>query len=196
MGLTESAGFKPATHWNSATSNTGTLSSVGALSQLVAADGSTATGASVTWNAPIATGETSATYTVPFADTSSDAHMMNGYLDPRANASPATINVTLPSGIGGAYDVYVYCYGNIDSRTRTYQYSIGATTHAVTQTGPSVTTFPAHTPAPTGGTGAGTYVLFQNVTGTTFTLTATPPVAAGSQRSPVNGIQIVYPAGS
>jgi len=190
MDATESAGFKPATNWNSATSNAGTLS------PLVAADGSTATGASIGWNSPAGQ-----TYVVPFTDGSGDAHMMNGYLDPGTNASPATIDVTLPSAISGAYDVYVYCYGNIDMRTRTYQYSIGATTHAVTQTGPSATLFSAlpggHTPAPTAGVGAGTYVLFQNVTGTSFRLTATPPVVTSvSARSPVNGIQIVYPAGS
>jgi hypothetical protein len=189
MADSESAGVKPATHWNSAASKTGTLSS------LVAAD-STATSASVTWNS-------SSVYTVPFTDASGDAHMMNGFLEAIDTVS-TTINVTLPSPMSGGYDVYVYCYGNIDPTTRTYQYTIQdathLTTHSVNQTGRSVTTFPGHSPAPTGGTGAGTYVLFQNLTGTAFTLTATPTGSTALPtpvlRAPVNGIQIVYPSGS
>jgi len=185
MAATESAGFKPATHWNSATNATGTFPS------LVAADGSTTT-ASVTWNSP-------GTYTVGFTDTSGDAHMMNGFLEAKDLNSPITINLTLPISMSGAYDVYVYCYGYIDASTRTYQYKIGSTTQTVSQTGHSVTTFPGHSLAPVSGTGSGTYILFQNVTGTTFTLTATALSSTASPaayRVPVNGIQIVYPAGS
>jgi hypothetical protein len=195
MGSTETAGFKPAMYWNSATSNTNGTSP---LSSLLASDGST-TSASVTWNA-------TGTWTVPFNDVSGaalgDAHMMNGFLEAR-DADSATISVTLPSSMSGAYDVYVYCYGNIDLSTRTYQFTIGSTTHIVSQTGHSATLFsalPGHTPAPAaGGTGAGTYVVFQNVTGTSFTLTATPAGSTATVpalRAPVNGIQIVYPAGS
>jgi hypothetical protein len=187
MGATESAGFKPATNWNSATNAAGTFPS------LVAADGSTTT-ASIAWNA-------SGTFTVPFTDASGDAHMMNGFLEARDTAS-ATIDVTLPSSMSGAYDVYVYCYGNINPTTRTYQYKIDkvATPQTVSQTGRSLTTFPGHSLAPASGTGAGTYILFQNVTGSSFTLTATPLSSTATPtpvlRAPVNAIQIVYPAGS
>jgi hypothetical protein len=192
MSATESAGFKPATHWNSAT---GLTNGTSPLSSLLAADGSTTT-ASITWSAP-------SMYTVPFNDTTGpalgDAHMMNGIIQ-GMDAVSATIVVTLPSSMSGAYDVYVYCYGNIDVSTRTYQYTIGTTTHTVSQTGHSATSFPGHSPAPAvGGAGQGTYVLFQNVTGTTFTLTATPASSSlvpPILRAPVNGIQIVYPAGS
>jgi hypothetical protein len=186
MATTESAGFKPATHWNSATNATGTFPS------LVAADGSTTT-ASVTWNSL-------ATYTVPFTDASGDAHMMNGFIEAQGTVS-TTIGVTLPSSMSSAYDVYVYCYGNIDATTRTYQYKIDkvATPQTVSQTGHSLTTFPGHSLAPASGTGAGTYIVFRNVTGTPFTLTATPlssTATVPALRAPVNGIQIVYPAGS
>jgi hypothetical protein len=188
MDAAEVAGVRPAARWNSAESNAGTLSS------LLASDGTT-TSASAAWNAPVATGEASATWTVPFADNNGNAHMMNGYLDPRANASPARIDMTLPTSISGAYDVYVYCYANIDARTRTYKYTIGATTRSVTQTGPSPTTFPGFTEAPEAG--AGDYVVFRNLSGTSFTLWATPPVVpSGSTRAPVNGLQIVFPSGS
>jgi len=188
MNATESAGFKPATYWNSAPNATGTFPS------LVAADGSTTT-ASINWNAL-------ATYTVPFTDASGDAHMMNGFLEAQNSVSSTiTIGVTLPSSMSGAYDVYVYCYGNIDASTRTYQYKIDkvATPQTVSQTGHSLTTFPGHSLAPASGTGAGTYIVFQNVTGSSFTLTANPLTSTATVpalRAPVNGIQIVYPAGS
>jgi hypothetical protein len=115
-----------------------------------------------------------------------------------------TVGVTLPSSISGGYDVYVYCYGYVDASTRTYQYAIQdatqLTTKSVSQTGHSATLLPGHSPAPAvGGTGAGTYVLFQNLTGTSFTLTATPLSSSATPpalRAPVNGIQIVYPSGS
>jgi hypothetical protein len=190
MDPNDVAGVKQAKNWNSASGNQGSLT------PLLFTDGSTATGASVGWSA-------SDTWTVGFTDTatSSDSRMMSGYLDPRATAlpaTPATINVTLPSSMSGAYDVYVYCYANIDNRTRTYQYAIGGTTPRTwTQQGPSATTFPGYNEAPSGGTGNYSYVRFQKVTGSTFTLTATPVAATGgdSYRAPVNGIQIVYPAG-
>jgi hypothetical protein len=187
MDPNDVAGVKQAQNWNSASGNQGSLSS------LLFADGSTATGASVGWSA-------SDTWTAGFTDTatSSDSRMMSGYLDPQANASPATVNVTLPGSMSGAYDVYVYCYASMDTRTRTYKYAIGTTTHTWTQQGPSSTTFPGYNQAPEGGTGNYDYVVFRNLTGTTFTLTATPLAATGgtSLRAPVNGIQVVYPSGS
>jgi hypothetical protein len=58
------------------------------------------------------------------------------------------------------------------------------------------TTFGGYVLAPEGG--AGNYVVFRNVTETGFTLTAQPMTGSTDQlfRAPVNGIQIVYPAGS
>jgi hypothetical protein len=191
MAATESAGYKPATHWNSAANRTGTLTS------LVLAD-STTSSASVTWNSPIAGGETSATWSLHFTDAPGDVRMMNGYLDPRATASPATINVTgLASPMSSGYDVYVYCFGEMTwADSRTARYVIGSTTHTVVQAEPPpVTSFSGYTLAPEAG--AGNYVVFKNVTGTSFTLTATPASStSGAVRAPVNGIQIVYPAGS
>jgi hypothetical protein len=190
MTVTESAGFKPAANWNSVVGNTGMLAS------LVAADGST-TSASVTWNSP-------GTFANLFTQDTGDAHMMNGFLEAR-DATSVTVGVTLPSSMSGAYDVYVYCYGYVDATTRTYQYAIQdatqLTTKTASQTGHSASTFPGHSPAPAvGSLGAGTYVLFQNLTGTSFTLTATPLSSTATPtpvlRAPVNGIQIVYPSGS
>ena len=191
MGASESAGVKPATHWNSAASNAGTLAS------LVLADGTTSS-ASATWYSPVATGETSATWSLHFTDTPGDVRMMNGYLDPRTTGSPATVSVTgLSSPMNSGYDVYVYCFVEMTwADTRTFKYTIGSTTHTVTQTEPPlVTAFSGYTLAPEAG--AGNYVVFRNVTGTSFTLTATPGTSLHSTvRAPVNGIQIVYPSGS
>ena len=190
MAASESAGVKPAKNWNSAANNTGTQSS------LVLADG-TATSASVTWNSPVTGTETSATWTLSWTDAPGDVRMMNGYLDPRATSPPATVTVSgLASPMSSGYDVYVYCFEDMTwADTRTSKYTIGSTTHTVTQTEPPlVTSFAAFTLAPEAG--AGNYVVFRNVTGTSFTLTATPGTSLHSTvRAPVNGIQIVYPSG-
>ena len=119
-----------------------------------------------------------------WADSPGDVRMMNGYLDPRAIASPATVNVTgLPSPMSSGYDVYVYCFEDMTwADTRTYQYTIGSTTHTVEQKEPPlVTSFAGYTLAPEAG--AGNYVVFTNVTGTSFTLTATPGTSLHSDRA-------------
>jgi len=188
MAANEIAGVVPASHWNSAAGNSGSIAS------LVLADGSTSP-ASVVWKAPLASGETSATWSLNWSDAPGDVRMMNGYIDPRATASPATVTVTgLPSPMNTAYDVYVYCYSKYGGSggTRTAQYAIGSTTYSVTQTGISASIFQGFTLASASG---GNYVVFRNVTGTSFTLTATPGDGS-SHRAPVNGIQIVHPSGS
>jgi hypothetical protein len=194
MTDTEVAGVKPVAHWNSAASNTGGPSS------LLLADGTTSS-ASVAWKAPVstATNETSATWTLSWTDSPGNVRMMNGYLDPRTTATPATVTVTgLPSPMSSGYDVYVYCYMSMypGSGTRTAEYTIGSTTHTVAQTAPSDSAFSAFTQVTSEG-GSGNYIVFRNVTGASFTLTATPGTTTGSEhRAPVNGIQIVYPSGS
>ena len=186
MAASETAGAKPATNWNSAANNAGTLPN------LRAADGSETT-ATVTWNCPAVSGQPGQ-WDNGFTDAPGDVRMMNGYLDPSSSGSPATVTVSaLPAAIAGGYDVYVYGYGDIgDSSTRKYQYAIGTTTFTVSQTGPS-TPFSGLAPSTSGG--SGDYVVFRKVTGASFTLTATPGTG-NPTRAPVNGIQIVWPSGS
>jgi hypothetical protein len=76
------------------------------------------------------------------------------------------------------------------------RYTIGVTAHTTKNTGPMTQTFQGYTLAPEQG--QGNYIVFRNVSGTTFTLTAQPLTGStdGNLRAPVNGIQIVYPAGS
>jgi hypothetical protein len=189
MDPQEVAGFKPASHWNGAPDYMGTLTA------LALADG-TPTVASVTWNSPRAANGRGMWW-VGFTDAPGDVRMMNGYLDPHDATNselPATVTVTnLPTSLTtGGYDVYVYMVGDVPSgTTRTYRYSIGATSFSVTQTGPQPTTFAGYKLAPAGG--AGNYVVFKNQTSTSFTLNATPPSGG---RAPVNGLQIVSPSGS
>ena len=61
----------------------------------------------------------------------------------------------------------------------------------VTQAGSSSAVFPGYVVVPAAG---GNTVIFRNVTGTSFTLTATP--VSGTPRAPVNGLQIVSPTGT
>jgi len=189
MDPQEVAGFKPASHWNGAGDYMGTLTA------LVLADGTT-TVASVTWNSPRAANGRGIWW-VGFTDAPGDVRMMNGYLDPHDATNselPATVTVAnLPTSLTtGGYDVYVYMVGDIPSgTTRTYRYSIGAASFSVTQAGPQPTTFAGYKLAPAGG--AGNYVVFRNLTATSFTLNATPPSGG---RAPVNGLQIVSPSGS
>jgi hypothetical protein len=189
MTATEVAGVKPVAHWNGAANISGTLAS------LVLADG-TATSASVTWNSP-SMGTNPGEWMMGFADMPGDTRMMNGYLDPVTTAMPAVVTVSaLPASITAAgYDVYVYVDGDVGTtpNTRTYNYAIGSAMFTVSQTGPVPTSFTSFTLAPAGG--AGNYIIFRNVTGAAFTLTATPGTGTAT-RAPVNGLQIVSPTGS
>jgi len=193
MGINESAGVKPATHWNSAPGSAGTNL------PLMSAGGNPTT-ALASWNVNAIDVATD-TWSNLFADVAGDTRMMNGYLDPRAFNYNATISVTgLPNPVSSGYDVYVYFYSNIPGvETRLYQYNIGTTTYSVTQTGPSASACPAYRLASDGDAGTageGNYVVFRNLNGDHFTLTALPAQnSSGQQRAPVNGIQIVYPSG-
>jgi hypothetical protein len=189
MAATEVAGVKPVAHWN------GAAGIMGMLANLVLADG-TATSGSATWNSPT-TGTDPGEWMVGFADMPGNTRMMNGYLDPVTPSMPAVVTVSgLPASITGpGYDVYVYVTGDVGTgtNTRTYNYAIGTTMFTVSQTGPAPTSFSTFTLAPAGG--AGNYIVFRNLTGATFTLTATPGTGTNT-RAPVNGLQIVAPAGS
>jgi hypothetical protein len=189
MAASESAGVKPATHWNSAAGATGTLAAL-------TLETGNATEASFSWN-----GSNIKTWTLGSTDAPGNVRMMNGYLDPLATSAPLTIQVAgLPAPMSSGYDVYVYCYGDVpEGDTRNYQYKIGSTTYSVKQPGPSAMTFSGFTLASEADAGApaGNYVVFRNLTGDTFTLIALPGTSGWAvERAPVNGIQIVYPSGS
>lgn len=183
MTATEAAGVKSAINWNSAPGSAGTASS------LVLSSG-TVTAASATWSSP-SDASTAGTWRIGYTDAPGNVRMMNGYLDP---ALPATISVTgLPAAFSaGGYDVYVYASGDVPAgQTRTSGYSIATASFTVAQTGPFANPFPGFSLA--ANNGSGNYVRFQGLTGTSFTLRATPMTL---NRAPVNGLQIVAPSGS
>jgi hypothetical protein len=191
MDLTEVAGVKRASRWNSAATNRGSLT------PLLLASGATIP-ATVSWSSsPTASLNDPSTYRVGYVDMPGDTRMMNGYLDPLTADAPAVVTVTdLPSSItASGYDVYVYCAGNVvTAAMRTYNYTIGSTTFSVLQTGLSPTAFPGFALA--ANQGMGNYVVFRNMIGSGFTLTAHPgATTTDPQRSPLNGFQIVSPAG-
>jgi hypothetical protein len=191
MGDTEVAGVKPVSHWNSAAGPAGSLLS------LKVADATVVT-ASFSWSSPVA-GSALGTWAVGYTDVPGDARMMNGYLDPGDPGTPARVMVSgLPSSFttGAGYDIYLYVTSQVGNGTRTYHYAVGSTAFDVTQTGPSAATFPGYVLAPSNG-GPGNYMVFRRMNGSSFTLTATPGTGPGTQtRAPVNGLQIVAPAGS
>lgn len=190
MDETEIAGIKPVSRWNSA------AGAAGSLSALKVADG-TVLAATFSWSSPVA-GSAVGTWQVGYTDLPGDTRMMNGYLDPGDPGVPAIVRLSgLPAAFTtDAYDVYVYAASAVPNGTRTYDYAIGVSAFQVTQVGPTGTTFPGYILVPSNG-GAGNCVVFKRLTGSSFTLTATPGTGPGTQtRAPVNGIQIVAPAGS
>ena len=195
MAATERAGVKAATHWNEAA---GAASST-ALTPLVQSDGTSLTGSGVTWSSPGDPNNMSinpGVFSAGLTDMAGDVRMMNGYLDPSSGSAPAaTVTVSGLGALTGGYDVYVYFLAQLSSGTmRTHKVTIGSTTVSVTQVGPSG--FTGYSEATNGGT-TGNYVLFKNVTGTSFTMTSTAVSASDSiMRAPVNGMQIVWPSGS
>jgi hypothetical protein len=188
MSPTEVAGVKPVTHWN------GAMGAVGALPNLTLSNGVVTT-AAVAWASPSAT-TGPGVWNHNYVETSGDVRMMNGYLDPLSTSAPATVVVSnLPSALtASGYDVYVYASGEITSATnRTCRYTIGSTSLTVTEVGPTPSTFAGFSEARDGG--KGNYMVFRNLTGAAFTLVATPGTTA-TNRAPINGIQVVWPAGA
>ena len=181
---TEVAGVRPAANWNAAFGS----ASATPLTPLVLDDGSPFAG-SVTWSAPGMAG-TLGVYSLGYPDAPGDVRMMNGYLDPVIASPVVTITVSGLGALAGGYDVYVYSYGFLsDTDTRSRKLAIGANTFTLTQMGPSPATFPGYVLGANGN-----YVVFKQVTGASFTLTATA-VSGATKRAPVNGLQISWPTG-
>jgi len=176
MGATETAGVVSASRWNNA---------IGAASStalpLVDETGA-ATKATLTWSA-------SGTWATPILDAPGNLRMMKGYLD---TTSTSATSVTVVGLTAGTYNVYVYGDGDNRSYTRTAVYTMsgpGITTTAINLTDAASVNFEStFTQA---SESAGNYVKF-TITGSGFTLTATPGAAStATRRAPVNGIQIV-----
>jgi hypothetical protein len=176
MAATEVAGVIAKSGWNSASGSTGSA-------QVLEDETDTSTGATLSWSS-------SPVWSLPIADTPGNFRMMNGYLDSVGQNTVVTV-AGLPANAAG-YDVYVYADGDNGAATRagTYQLSgSGITTTSISLTDAANTNFSGtFTQA---NSSAGNYVKF-SIVATGFTLTAIPATASdGTQRAPVNGIQIV-----
>jgi len=186
-------------NWNNASGNTGSLGSL-------VDDQGNARNASVTWSG------SPATFALGGTATNGDQKMMKGYLD-TGNDTTTTVTV---SDLGqtldtSSYDVYLYFDGSNGNQWRKGEYTI----NGVTLDGEDSEdkdfiddTNAFQLPVP-GGAGnqpyvellnfwdtagnndEGNFVVFRNVTGSSFTLTATPGPNAGVGRAPINGLQIV-----
>jgi hypothetical protein len=196
MSAYETAGARPATRWNSAPG------AMGSLGSLVLSDGTTSN-ATITWNS-LQSGATTGLWTINYADQPGDLRMLNGYLDPTWPSIPTTAPTLftvsgLPASIaGGSYDVYVYTIGDTAADMRSYQYGLGSQTQTVTQNSAPAVPPPSPFPYASANSGmTGTHVVFTAITGASFSVTAKPVSGTnGRYRAPVNGVQIVWPAGS
>ncbi|HVV01474.1 MAG TPA: YHYH protein, partial [Verrucomicrobiae bacterium] len=184
MSSAEVAGVYQAANWNNSTN-----AASGDLNNVMDSLG-TATSASISW-AFDGVGVTAA------ANTAGDYRMMKGYLDV-TNGSTGTITVSgLPSTISSGYDVLVYFDGANGSAGRVAQFKIGTAAlfgkdntiyYGVFVRSTNLTDNASATPY-------GNYVLFTNLSGSSFTLTATPGYASdGNPHAEVNGIQIISAA--
>ena len=172
MGTLETAGVEPQSHWNNATTGTGTLGS------LVADDG-TATGISVTWRGRTAYNG--------ITDTAGNNRMMRGYL---AQLGTESVTVTV-SGLASFFpvgcDIFVYFDGANSASAHVTEFTIGATTIAGTDL--AGTEYSGVFVQDIGS--GGNYVRFEDVTGDAFTLSAAPR-ADGVSSAAVNAVQIMH----
>ncbi|HEY2548886.1 MAG TPA: hypothetical protein VGI46_22615, partial [Candidatus Acidoferrum sp.] len=181
MAATETAGVAAESNWNR---EQGASNSTG---QGLVDDTGSATTASVVWRSDNV-------WVLPITDQAGNVRMMEGYLD-TGSGDTTTVTVSgLPSDANG-YTVYVYADGDNKSASRTGVYQVsgtGITTTSISLTDKANTNFSGTFTRATSSSPDGNYVVFTipNVSG--FTLSAIPSTASdGTQRAPVNGIQIV-----
>lgn len=176
MTAGECAGWVILSNWN----NAGSSSTSGSQGALIQNDGLTTT-ASVTWSC-------NNLWSTAISDAPGDYRMMKGYLD-SAGTSVSTVSISgLPANYSAnGYSVYVYFDGD-NSADRTAYYTIGNTTITATDAA-GVNYAGKYVLA---NNSAGNCVVFNNLSGGGFTLSATGNAADGtSARAPINGIQVV-----
>ncbi len=177
------AGAVPQANWNNATGTGGAISNLSADVSGAAVP----TAVTVSWSGSANTwastgrGEENNAFAP-----GGDRDLMTGYLD-TTDVTVTTVSLSdipAPYSTNG-YDVYVYILGGVPGRGGAY--NIGS----ITYQGDSATNPADHSlDAGLDHNDVGTYMLFSNVTGSSFTLTATPNFGAPF-RAPINAIQIV-----
>ena len=174
MVSTESAGYIPATNWNTVTGASGTATSLG-----LSTGGSSS--ASVTWSS-------ANVWSTAVTDTAGNNRLMKGYLDTSATSTTTVTVSGLPSSYtSGGYAVYVYADGQNGSSNKTGKYTLSGTT--INLTDAASTDFSGAFVLANNGTG--NCLVFSSQIASAFTLTATGNSADSGPRAPVNGLQIV-----
>jgi hypothetical protein len=189
-------------NWNNLNGNSG--SNVGNLSL---SGGNIADGVTVSWNAD---NVWDLPNTTSGANTSANTTMMQGYLD---NDSESAVSITVAGleALSGSYSVAVYIDGNNDTNWTRGSYTIGGTT-VINEDSESVDfnsgsgnnangLFQIPVAGATGNqswpfspnNSEGNMIIFSGISGSSFTLTATPGDAQdmNNQRAAINGVQIV-----
>lgn len=197
-----SLGNTMASNWNNLNGNAGSN-----VSNLTDSSGTVVNGVKISWNAdnvwdiPNTTGGSNST---------ANRTMMRGYLD-NASENTTTVTVSGLEALSGSYSVIVYIDGNNTTNWTRGLYAIGGTT--VTNEDSESVDFNSGSgnnangvfqiPAASGSgnqswpfspnNSEGNMIVFTGLTGSSFTLTATPSNASdmNAQRAPINGIQIV-----
>ncbi len=198
MGATEVAGIVPVTNWNVAGLSDGTSTDV-------KTNGGSTTTADVTWSSLNTSANT-------IVDTAGNNRMMKGYLsgntypydpadptkpyptnpeDPTKSYSQTLVTVSqIPANFASAgYDVYVYSDGENPTATRQATFTLAGQTQSVTDS--KNRNFSGDFELPNQAN-VGNYVVFSNLTATSFTLEAIPGTTTDTTpRAPLNAFQIV-----
>jgi hypothetical protein len=212
MGPSETAGVVPLGNWNSFApvgQATGGTPGSQATPQPLVDDTGAATGASVVWTS-------NNTWNTPITEAPGDFRMMKGYIDTN-DTSITSVNVTgLPAALTAQpYAVILYYDGDNGTQTRVGKYSIDADAGDATFWGRDAASSSFNgayvlgatpiDPLP-GATGtgldsqgtaaaavpAGNYLIFPDVMGSSFTISAQASVSSGTtNRAAIQGIQIV-----
>lgn len=180
LASTDSTGVFTQANWNNAsTAPGGTTANVASPNAGVLVDSNGAvTAAGITWSSTNSWSVVNGTRTPEIAE------LLNGYLDNTNAATPTSVTVT-----GIPYATYnVIAYVGSDGNGRTGHATIGAQTfYYSTNTNQNPPTFVQSTATTLAGATAATYVEFDNLSGSTFTLTNT----RDSNNTGLHGIQIV-----
>lgn len=177
MAASETAGVVAKSNWNDAVGSAGSGLALRDETGVIS-------GATVSWTS-------SPVWSLGIADNAGNSRMMNGYLDTVGQNTSVNVSGLLASSAG--YDIYVYADGDNGGATRTGTYQLSGSGIATTSFNLTDAASANFNGTFTKGTNAtGNYVLFSSVYAPAFTLTAIPGQASdGTQRAPVNGIQVV-----
>jgi hypothetical protein len=180
------AGFVPQANWNNvlnpvqAPGNATTANVTGPMPGVIVNSLGAATTATIT-----ATSDNS--WSVSTAQQTGDAQLMNGYLDSTSAVVPNNPTVVTVSGLPFTVPYTVYAYVGSDGNGRSGHATLGTQTFYYTTNSSPFNGYVQATATDLASAAPATYVRFDNVTGSSFTLMNT----RDSNNVGLHGIQIV-----